>query len=137
MEERIILIRNLGYFSNQHLYLNYSSIINCYLSIVTFDEEDFDEESILIATTELLNIASSSKNQLVNMLTELAELHKDDVLFFKNIIKGYTILIDLASILCKFTKSYSGGDTENFADDFQELATIAQTEIGKIVGYIK
>jgi hypothetical protein len=135
-EERIILLGALGYFSNQHLYLNFSNILNCYALYSLQNPEDIDEDTMLIASKELLNIAITSKNQIATALSELPNLHKDDVLFFQKIARGYIILIQLAEALDRFLNVYLSGDEDDVESDFLELQEKAQSEIGRIVGYI-
>jgi hypothetical protein len=136
-EERIVLLGSLGYFTTQHLYLNFAGIINCYALYAMQEPEEIDEAAMLISSKELLNIAISSKNQTTLMLSDLPGLHKDDLLFFQKISSGYMILIQLAETLDRFLNAnFNNGDEDDIESDFIELQEKAQSEIGSIVGYI-
>lgn len=135
-EERIVLIGGLAYFSNQHLYLNFVSVLQCHGFYTLQDKENIDENQMLVASNELLTIAITSKKQLLALLSELPNLHKDDVLFFQKIIKGYSILVELAELLHRFLNVYLEGDDDNLEMDFLEFSENAQLELGRIIGYI-
>lgn len=129
------LLKNLGYFSAQHLYLNLTSI-TLLSSTFGFIENPTEEDKNILYTSiaELVDISNRTFNQISDLLNSVQDLHTDDVQFFRSLQNGYADLTKLGELLQIFCDDFFGErDFEDSLQDFNEYSAIAKYTVLKIV----
>jgi len=129
------LLKTLGYFSIQHLYLNFSCVSMLFSSTTQDDNPTKEDEKIAYtASNELIDISHRTVNQISSFLNSVHDLHPGDINYFSSLREGYSYIIKLGELLqIFFDDFFSGRSCEDTLTDYIEYSEIAHLAIMKLV----